>query len=127
MKKNFELPTNRNFGLVFGTIFLLIALYSLISNESINIIFICLSLIFFILGALNSSLLSPLNRAWLMFGTILGNIISPLVLGIIFFIIVTPIGMTMRLLKKDILKLKKNKNKTYWIKKVSNSNMKDQF
>tara|TARA_Y100000816_G_C25994189_1_gene519349 strand:- start:574 stop:957 length:384 start_codon:yes stop_codon:yes gene_type:complete len=127
MNKNVKLPTNRNFGIVFGIIFLLLSFYPAIFNEKINIIFLCFSLCFFVLGILNSSLLTPLNKIWLKFGIILGNIISPLVLGFIYFIIITPIGIIMRLLKTDLLNLKKSNKESYWIKKVNNSDMKDQF
>ena len=77
---------------------------------------------------MNSNLLSPLNKVWFKFGIILGKIISPIVLFLIFFLVMTPISIYLKLIKKDILKLKKNNENTYWIpKEKSNSTMKDQF
>ena len=81
-----------------------------------------------ILGILNSSLLTPLNKVWFKFGLLLGRIISPIVMGIIFFLVVTPIGLLMRFLQKDLLNLKFNKRNTYWIEKSGpKSKMKNQF
>ena len=86
------------------------------------------SILFLLLGIINSKVLTPLNKIWFKFGILLGKIVSPVVLAIIFFLVVTPTGLIMRMLGKDLLKLKKNKNKTYWIKKENNlSNMKNQF
>ena len=83
---------------------------------------------FFILGIINSNLLTPLNKVWFKFGLLLGKIISPLIMGIIFFLVVTPIGIIMRLFRKDLLNLKYNKNSTYWVeKKEPKSTMKNQF
>ena len=87
-----------------------------------------LSIIFLILGILNSPILSPLNKIWFKFGIFLGKIVSPLIMGIIFFLIVTPIAILMRLLRKDLLNLKYNNNESYWIKKSGpKSKMKNQF
>ena len=86
-----------------------------------------ISLVFLILGILNSNLLKPFNIIWFKFGIFLGSIVSPLVMGLVFFIVVTPTGFIMRFFGKDLLKLKKNKNNTYWIEKNYKSNMKDQF
>ena len=123
-----NLPSNRNFGIVFFIVFLLISLYPIINNEDIRIWSIIIALIFFILGIINSNLLSPLNKIWFKFGLKLGKIISPLIMGLIFFLVVTPIGLIMRLLGKDLLNLKLNKNKTYWVEKSDpKSKMKNQF
>ena len=84
--------------------------------------------IFLILGLINSNLLLPLNKVWLKFGIILGNFVAPIVMGAVFFLVVTPIGIIMRLLGKDLLNLKKNTKETYWLKKDnSNNNLKNQF
>ena len=89
---------------------------------------IFLSLIFLILGLINSKLLTPLNILWFKFGILLGKIVSPLVMGIIFFVIVTPIALLMKLFKKDVLNLKFNKDNSYWIEKdKQKSKMKNQF
>ena len=120
--------SNKSFGIVFFVVFLLISLYPLINNESIRIWSLVISLIFLVLGILNSKLLSPLNKIWFKFGILLGKVISPIIMGIIFFLVVTPIGFIMRLLGKDVLNLKYSNNKSYWIKKTGpKSKMKNQF
>ena len=125
---NVKISSNRRFGIVFFVVFLLIALYPLTNNEEIRIWSAIISLIFLVLGLLNSKILAPFNRIWFKFGIILGKIISPLVMGIIFFLVVTPIGIIMRSLGKDLLNLKYNKDNTYWIEKSGpKSKMKNQF
>ena len=121
--------SNKSFGIVFFIVFIIIGLYPLLNNEEIRVWSIILSLIFLILGFLNSNLLTPLNKAWIKFGILLGNIISPLVLGIIFFLVVLPTGLLMRLFRKNFLGLKFDKKlKSYWINKEKQlSSMKNQF
>jgi hypothetical protein len=97
-------------------------------NQDIRIWSFAIAFIFLILGILNSKILTPLNKTWFRFGLFLGKIVSPLVMGIIFFLVVTPIGLFMRIIGKDILNLKFNKNESYWIKKTGpKSKMKNQF
>ena len=123
-----KISSNRSFGIVFFVVFLLIALYPLIYGGEIRIWSLIISIIFLILGLLNSEILAPLNKIWFKFGILLGRIVSPLIMGIIFFLVVTPIGFIMRLLGKDVLNLKYNKNKSYWIEKNGpKSKMKNQF
>ena len=123
-----KISSNRSFGIVFFILFALIALYPLINNGEIRTWSVIISLIFLILGLLNSIILTPLNKLWFKFGIFLGKIISPLIMGIIFFLVVTPIGLIMRLSGKDVLNLKYNKNKSYWIEKNGpKSKMKNQF
>ena len=123
-----KIGSNRSFGVVFFVVFLLIALYPAINNGEIRIWSLITSIIFLILGLLNSKFLNPLNKLWFKFGIVLGKIISPLIMGIIFFLVVTPTGLIMRLLRKDVLKLKYNQNSSYWIeKKGPKSKMKNQF
>ena len=123
-----KLPSNRSFGLLFFFVFIIIGLWPIINSESIRIWSVIISLIFFILGIFNAKILTPLNKVWMSFGKLLGNFVSPLVMGIIFFGVVTPTGLILKLFSKDILNLKKNKNDTYWLKKDnSNNNMKNQF
>jgi len=124
-----KLPSNRNFGLVFFVFFLIIGLWPLLGTNEIRYWSIFFSVIFFLLGITNSKLLNPLNKIWFNFGILLGKMISPLVMGIIFFLVVTPIGVIMRVFGKDILNLKYNKkNKSYWIEKIGpKSKMKNQF
>ena len=120
--------SNKSFGIVFFVVFLLIALYPLLSNESIRLWSLIISIIFLVLGILNSNLLSPLNKLWFKFGILLGKIISPLIMGIIFFLVVTPIGLIMRLLGKDLLNLQYRDYQSYWIEKTGpKSKMKNQF
>ena len=123
-----KISSNRSFGIVFFVVFLLIALYPLTYGGEIRTWSLIISLIFLILGLLNSKILAPLNKIWFKFGILLGKIVSPLIMGIIFFLVVTPIGFIMRLLGKDVLNLKYNKNKSYWIEKNGpKSKMKNQF
>ena len=123
-----KISSNRSFGIVFFIVFLLIALYPLLKDNDLRIWSLVISFIFLILGLINSKILTPLNRLWFKFGLLLGKFISPLIMGIIFFIVVTPIGIIMRLLKKDLLNLKYNKKETYWIDKTGpKSKMKNQF
>ena len=128
MQKNIKLPSNRNFGIVFFIVFLIIALWPLLKQNEIRIWSLIISFIFFVLGLINSKLLTPLNKLWFKFGILLGNIIAPIIMGIVFFLVVTPIGLIMRFFRKDILKLKKNTSDSYWINKDdTNSSMKNQF
>mgnify|MGYP001469566933 CR=1 FL=1 len=123
-----KIGSNKSFGIVFFVVFLLISLYPLLNNESLRIWSLVISIIFLILGVLNSKILSPLNKIWFKFGIFLGKIISPLVMGVIFFLVVTPIGLIMRLLGKDVLNLKFSDHKSYWIEKTGpKSKMKNQF
>ena len=123
-----KISSNRSFGIVFFVVFLFVALYPLFNGEEFRIWSLIISIIFLILGLLNSKILAPLNKIWFNFGIFLGRIVSPLIMGIIFFIVVSPIGFIMRLLGKDLLNLKYNKNKSYWIEKNGpKSKMKNQF
>jgi len=127
MKKDI-LPTNRNFGIVFTIVFLIISFWPLLKNGEIRYWPLIISFIFFVLAIINSKILTPLNKVWMKFGLILGKIVSPLVMGVIFFFVVTPTGIIMRLFGKDLLNLKKNNKNTYWLKKNNqNNNMKNQF
>ena len=123
-----KISSNRSFGIVFFVVFLLIALYPLTYGGEIRIWSSIISLIFLVLGLLNSKILTPLNKLWFKFGIFLGKIVSPLIMGVIFFFVVTPIGLIMRLLGKDVLNLKYSENKSYWIEKDGpESKMKNQF
>ena len=123
-----KISSNKSFGVVFFIVFLIIGIYPLLSQNEVRLWSLIISIIFLILGLLNSKLLTPLNKIWFKFGILLGKIVSPLVMGLIFFFVVTPIGILMRILKKDLLNLKFNKKTTYWIKKNDlKSKMKNQF
>jgi hypothetical protein len=121
--------SNKSFGVIFGIFFLIIFVWLLLNGKSLNYWFLSISIVFLSLGLLNSKILSPLNRLWAKFGILLGKVISPLVMIIVYFGVVTPISIIMKLFKKDVLMLKKNDNKTYWITKDNKikSSMKNQY
>ena len=128
MQPKIKLPTNRNFGIVFFVVFLIIAIWPILNENDIRLWSLIISLIFLILGIANSKLLTPLNKIWFKFGIFLGNFIAPIVMGFVYFFVVTPTGLIMKVLGKDLLNLKKNNKETYWIKKDnSNNNLKNQF
>ena len=128
MKQKIKIGSNRSFGLVFFFVFLIIALYPIINNENLRLWSLIISFFFLILGLINSKLLTPLNKIWFKFGIFLGKIISPIIMGIIFFLVVTPTAIMMRLFGKDLLNLKFNNRKSYWIEKNEpKSKMKNQF
>ena len=128
MQQKIKLPSNRNFGIVFSIVFLIISLWPLLSQNDIRIWSLIISGIFLVLGLINSKLLLPLNKIWFKFGLISGNFIARIVMGIVYFMVVTPTGLIMRVLGKDLLNLKKNNKDTYWIEKDnSNNDLKNQF
>ena len=123
-----KIGSNRSFGIVFFIVFLIIAIYPLTDQGDIRFWSLLISIFFLILGLLNSYLLNPFNKLWFKFGIFLGKIISPFVMALIFFLVVTPIAFLMRFLKKDLLNLKFSKKSNYWIKKSEpKSKMKNQF
>ena len=128
--KNTEIKigSNKSFGIVFFIVFLLIALYPLINNGDLRIWSFIIAIIFLILGLINSKVLTPLNKLWFKFGLLLGKVISPIIMGIIFFLVVTPTAIIMRIIGKDLINLKFNNKKSYWIEKTGpKSKMKNQF
>ena len=129
LNNNTKISSNRSFGILFFIVFFTISLWPLISRGDIIYWALIASLIFLVLGVLNSKLLTPLNKLWIKFGIFLGAIVSPIVMGIIYFIILTPIGALMRFLGKDLLKINKSKSlTTYWINRDKQKNtMKKQF
>ena len=130
MNKNSDLKigSNKSFGIVFFIVFLIVGLYPLVNNEELRILSLIISLFFLILGSINSKILTPLNKIWFKFGILLGRIVSPVIMGVIFFFVVTPIALIMRIIGKDLLNLKFNKDKSYWIEKTGpKSKMKNQF
>ena len=124
-----KISSNRNFGLVFFVLFLIISLWPLINGDPVRIWSIIISLIFLVLGFTNSKLLTPLNKLWYKFGMLLGVIVTPFVMGFVFFMVVTPIGLILKMMGKDVLNKKYDKKKsTYWIKRsTSIGTMKRQF
>jgi len=128
MNKKNNISSNKSFGIVFFIFFLVVGFYHFFFNQEIRLWSVILSLIFLILGLINSRILTPLNLLWFKFGILLGKIVSPVIMGLVFFLVVTPTGLIMRMLKKDLLRLKKQNKKTYWIERKENkSEMKNQF
>ena len=121
--------SNKSFGLLFFVVFLIIGLWPLKNGEILNFYFITASVIFLLLGLTNSKLLTPLNKSWIKLGEILGIIIAPIVMALVYFVILTPVSIVVRIFGKDLLSLKLLKEKeTYWIeRKKSLGSMKKQF
>ena len=123
-----KLGSNRSFGIVFFIVFIIVATYPLLNDNSIRLWSLVVSIFFLILGLINSKILTPLNILWMKFGLLLGRIISPIIMGFVFFGVVTPIAVIMKLLKKDLLNLDRNNKKSYWLEKDKiKSSMKNQF
>ena len=126
--KNIKISSNRSIGIVFFIVFLIISIFPLLKDENIKTWSVVVSIVFLILGLLNSPILSPLNKIWFKFGILLGNFISPIIMGLVFFAVVTPTAFLLRAFGKDLLNLKKNNKKSYWIEKSTiKSKMKNQF
>ena len=120
--------SNKSFGIVFFVFFLIISLFPLLKDNNIRIWAIIPAITFLILGFLNSQILTPLNKIWFKFGILLGNFISPVVMGIVFFVVVTPTALLMRIFGKNLLGLKRNNKTSYWIERSEiKSKMKNQF
>ena len=120
--------SNRSFGILFFLVFFLIGLWPLLNGDNIRIWSIVISLIFLTLGLLNSNILDPLKSNWIKLGEILGKFISPIVMALIYFFILTPLGLAIKLFGKDLLNTKYSKIKSYWINRKKNvGSMKKQF
>ena len=127
MSIKIKISSNKSFGIVFFVVFLAISFYPLINNNDYRLWSLILSLIFLILGLMNSSILTPLNLIWFKFGMLLARFISPIIMALVFFCVVTPTGLIMKLFNKDLLRLKKKRIKSYWIERKTKSEMKNQF
>ena len=129
LKSKIKMSSNRNFGLVFFIVFLILGFWPITNDGEIRIWLVVISLIFLVLGMMKSKLLTPLNKLWFKFGMILGAIVAPVVMGAVFFLVVTPIGIVMRTMGKDLINKKHDKKKeTYWItRRTSIGSMKRQF
>ena len=120
--------SNKSFGILFFIIFLIIGLWPLYHSNPIRLWSVIVAVIFLILGLSNSRILSPFNKVWVKFGELLGKIIAPIVMFVVFFVILTPLSLVIRIFKKDLLKVKYSKEKSYWIKREKNiGSMKKQF
>ena len=113
MKKS----SSKSFGYLFFGIFFALSIWAYIKNQNLNYWLIGTSTVFLVLTLIKSKLLDVLNDLWIKFGELLGKIVSPIVMSIVFFLIVTPIGLILKIVKKDLLKLKFNNDKSYWIEK----------
>ena len=126
-----ELPANRNFGFFFSGMFFVIAGYFWHDGSTtVALLLITLSVLFLITTLINADLLFPLNLLWMRFGALLGLIVSPIVLGIIFFLMFTPIALAMRMFRRDELRLRFELKSSYWIKREAPSqpdSFKNQF
>ena len=124
----YKIPSNKNFGTVFFTVFLIISFWPLLNDGNIRKWSIVVAGIFLILGLRNSPFLTPLNKAWMKFGILLGSIVSPIVMGIVFFVVVTPTSLIMKMFGKNLLGLKKDNKKSYWVERsLVKSKMNNQF
>ena len=128
-KSKIKIGSNRNFALVFFSVFLIITLWPLLNEGTPRIWSLAIAIIFLILGLLNSKLLTPLNILWFKLGLFLGSIVSPIVMGVIFFLVITPIGFFMKIIGKDLLNNKyDDKKKSYWLNRDKpKTTMKQQF
>ena len=124
---NIKRKDNITFGILFFVFFLIIGLYPLKSDGAIRIWSVLFSLVFLIITIIRPNLLTFLNKLWIKFGILLGKIISPIVMGLVFFFVVTPIGVLVRILKKDVMGLKRGAS-SYWINREDKlQSMKKQF
>ncbi len=121
--------SEKSFGVVFSIVFLMIALYPLINSEDIHIWAVIVSSIFLLLAYVAPNILSIPNKLWFKFGILLGSIVAPIIMAFVYFVTVLPTGFIMRILGKDLLKLKLDKNATsYWIERSDPmGSMKNQF
>ena len=127
MKKK-SINSNKSFGILFFVVFFLYGIWPILSSNEIRIWSLSMGIIFLILGLLNSKLLTPFHNLWLKFGTLLGRIVSPIVMFLVYFVFITPLAVIIRLFGKDLLRIKFNKSPSYWIKREKNiGTMKKQF
>ena len=124
MKKTSE----KSFGILFFIVFFLVGIWPLLNSDSIKLWSLAISFTFLIIAFLKQELLKPLNNSWIKLGEMLGKIISPIVMALIFFLILTPLSLIIRIFGKDLLKIKFSKDNSYWIKREKNiTSMDKQF
>jgi len=122
-----KISSNRSFGVTFSIFFLLLSLYFFFKNEKIYYSLIIISLIFLTLGILKSKILTNPNKIWVMFGEKLGFIIAPIIMALVYFTVVTPIALILKICGKDVLNIKNKKAQTYWVNKKNINSMKKQY
>ena len=127
-QKSIKINSNKSFGIVFFIVFFIVSVFPLLHEGNVRIWSIIIAIIFLVLVLLNSKILTPLNRIWFRFGILLGSLVSPIVMSIVFFAVVTPISFMMKLFNKNLLTLKKDNKSSYWINSSKiKSKMKNQF
>ena len=125
-----EQSSEKSFSVVFSIVFLIVSLFPpLINSEGLRIWALVVSIIFFLLAFLAPKILVLPNKLWFKFGLLIGSIVAPIVMAFVYFVTVLPTGLIMRLLGKDLLKQKLDKNaKSYWVKRSEPmGSMKNQF
>lgn len=127
-----ELPSNKKFGLFFSAIFLCISIYMYTQTKyTLCVFFVCLFCLFSLCSLTKPKLLEPLNFWWMMLGLLLSKIANPLLLGVIFFVIITPTAIVAKLFGRDELQIKSRMQDSFWKKrnfqKTSNTNFENQF
>ena len=126
--KNLKISTNKSFAYVFAVVFIIIGIYSLLNNEDPRYWSLIVSLILLILGYKNSLILTPFNSIWFKFGLLLGSVFAPIIMSLVYFLVVYPTNLFLKVFKKNQMGIKYNGNiKTYWVEAKNNNNMKDQF
>ena len=114
MKKS----SSKSFGYLFFGLFLILSLWPVLNDNSINFLFLSISAVFLILTIFKVKILDFLNNYWIKLGELLGKVIAPIIMFLVFFVIVTPLSLLTKLLKKDLLNMRFNDSKTYWTNKV---------
>lgn len=116
---------NKSFGILLFFVFTFISLWPLLSKNEVRIWSLAIAIIFLITAILKPKLLSPFTKLWMKLGELIGKFISPIIIGTIFFLLLTPIGLLMKMFKKDLLNLKFSKNETYWVNRKTKINSMD--
>ena len=114
MKKS----SSKSFGYLFFGLFLILSLLPVLNDNSINFLFLSISAVFLILTIFKAKILDFLNNYWIKLGELLGRVVAPIIMFLVFFVIVTPLSLLTKLLKKDLLNMRFNDSKTYWTNKV---------